>query len=579
MGGLAVPSLAVTKTDIGLDNFGKVSLIGHSDMVDSTKDSKAKTFNSDIYSPRYPNVSYEVNLAKYKEVLDELNAIVLAKYDAPAIYLDDIEERGVGAFLNKPLHFLEDTGRGFKPLKKVTTLPKEFHAFVGEPWHELKVDDKFIKAVDLYLSQKKFGGHLGKTKEGFDNLVNNYALETSRVTSLKPVVDYTANKHKAEDKVRKSKKLTQEMKEWAQDKADSVISNERIFNGWTYSGNKKFVQHSLNNVIKLMKKDLRGGENFFSGVGTLRSQVAKQFKSVAQIKKNRDSVISTEDIAELKEEVGSTYYDLIQALKPYSAFTLDGNPLIASDVVAEGLHEFAKTGSWESFKDVPESLKQEVNEFLTKLADAPTEYFEAKIQRAVGLDEFVYAVMPKDTSKQAKKVARKNGLTVRLYDENIEGDKQRVISGLKKVLFQDKRGSIQFSANIGFRSTQTIISLFENSDRSTFLHESGHFFLQVMQDLAEDTNPPKAIAEDWKIILKYLGVEKGADIGVEEHEKWARGFEKYLFEGNAPSIELQDAFSRFKMWLVSVYKQAVNLDVEIRRVRSYPCNQGRDQSC
>lgn len=50
---------------------------------------------------------------------------------------------------------------------------------------------------------------------------------------------------------------------------------------------------------------------------------------------------------------------------------------------------------------------------------------------------------------------------------------------------------------------------------------------------------------------------------VDQHEQFARGFEKYLATGKAPSIELQDAFARFKRWLVGVYKDLARLNVEI----------------
>jgi hypothetical protein len=50
---------------------------------------------------------------------------------------------------------------------------------------------------------------------------------------------------------------------------------------------------------------------------------------------------------------------------------------------------------------------------------------------------------------------------------------------------------------------------------------------------------------------------------VEQEEKVARGFEAYLLEGKAPSIELRDVFRRFKAWLLRVYKKAEALDVEL----------------
>ena len=125
-----------------------------------------------------------------------------------------------------------------------------------------------------------------------------------------------------------------------------------------------------------------------------------------------------------------------------------------------------------------------------------------------------------------------------------------------------KRGSIQFR-NVGRRDQKTIISLFEAADNSTFIHESGHFFLQVMQDVAESAEASDAIKADWQSTLNYLGVKSGEDIGVREHEKWAESFEKYLYEGKAPTIEMEGPFRKFKAWLQSVYKQATGLDIEI----------------
>ncbi|MEK9752564.1 MAG: hypothetical protein VW338_05045 [Rhodospirillaceae bacterium] len=53
--------------------------------------------------------------------------------------------------------------------------------------------------------------------------------------------------------------------------------------------------------------------------------------------------------------------------------------------------------------------------------------------------------------------------------------------------------------------------------------------------------------------------EPGADadaaayIGRAMHEQWARGAEDYFRTGQAPSVALQDAFNRFRAWLVSIY--------------------------
>lgn len=136
----------------------------------------------------------------------------------------------------------------------------------------------------------------------------------------------------------------------------------------------------------------------------------------------------------------------------------------------------------------------------------------------------------------------------------------------------DKRGFIQFGANRKFN-----ITLLEKANLSTFLHESGHFYLEVLGDLATAEGAPEQIRNDYATTLKFLGLESreqltldGKEKGsaeynraVEAHEKFARGFEAYLMEGNAPTPELQGIFQSFKSWLVMVYKQISALNVTL----------------
>src|SRR3546814_10545741 len=96
------------------------------------------------------------------------------------------------------------------------------------------------------------------------------------------------------------------------------------------------------------------------------------------------------------------------------------------------------------------------------------------------------------------------------------------------------------------------ISLFENADRSTFLHETGHFFLEVFGDIAAQEDAPQQARDDFAALLDWMGVESADEIGTAQHEQFARGFEQYLGEGRAPSPELRHVFAQFKAWILSV---------------------------
>lgn len=107
------------------------------------------------------------------------------------------------------------------------------------------------------------------------------------------------------------------------------------------------------------------------------------------------------------------------------------------------------------------------------------------------------------------------------------------------------------------------ISLFERADRSTFIHESGHFFLEVFRDIAQAEGATDQARADFAALLSWMGVESGDQIGREQHEQFARGFEKYLGTGQAPSPELRGVFGQFKAWILAVYRDLRALNVEL----------------
>ncbi|WP_347989505.1 JAB domain-containing protein [Methylomonas sp. AM2-LC] len=122
------------------------------------------------------------------------------------------------------------------------------------------------------------------------------------------------------------------------------------------------------------------------------------------------------------------------------------------------------------------------------------------------------------------------------------------------------------------------ITFLKKADASTFLHESGHFYLETLADLAAQADAPVEIVGDFERILEWFGINGGVDAWhalpfeqkIPYHEQFARGFESYLFEGKAPSLELAGIFNKFAAWLKKVYEHfsALNVELsdEVRRV-------------
>lgn len=128
--------------------------------------------------------------------------------------------------------------------------------------------------------------------------------------------------------------------------------------------------------------------------------------------------------------------------------------------------------------------------------------------------------------------------------------KAKIQSGLP--LFQGTRGS--------FNLDTLTMTLLQGSDLSTVIHESGHFYLEMLEKLANTTGAPQQVQDDFAKTMEWFGVTPAqwAQMTLEQkrpmHEQWAESFERWNMEGQAPSQGLQPIFSRFRAWLLSVYK-------------------------
>ena len=134
-------------------------------------------------------------------------------------------------------------------------------------------------------------------------------------------------------------------------------------------------------------------------------------------------------------------------------------------------------------------------------------------------------------------------------------------------LFQGPRGQIRVG---DVTQDPTVITLLQRADLSTFLHESGHFFLEVLMHVAAQPDAPQRVVDDMNAFLKWTGVEsmgQWSKMTTNEkrphHERFARGVEAFLYEGNAPSLELKSLFQRFRGWLLTVYRSLTQLNVEL----------------
>ena len=128
------------------------------------------------------------------------------------------------------------------------------------------------------------------------------------------------------------------------------------------------------------------------------------------------------------------------------------------------------------------------------------------------------------------------------------------------------RGRIVFPS-AGFGTGPSVIELFQSRDQSTFLHETGHLWLEQLRADAMEEGAPDQLKADWQAVQEWFAgnghpLADGV-IPADAHELWARGVERYLMEGKAPTPLLRKALEQFKAWLVAIYRTVDRLKAPI----------------
>jgi len=406
IGGLPVPSLAITSANNPLTSFGEITLIGDTYLADP-KQPTNKVFDTDVYSPRYPRSE-----KSFKSISDQ------TKFEKEILDLANQDEKSKFTYLD-----VEDALNEMRSSQIMTAY----------------MVDNNIKFPD-----SKYG---------------NGASE------------YFYNTDGAE----------QALQDWVEEKTAKYNIEDKIFNGYTPSGYRKYIPHNLENVVKILKGKIKNGENFTYGAGNIRASASKQFKNLEDIKKDRNKIVSKKEIENLKDETQDELSDLLVNIK--DNYRYDKNSFSYFDEAAASIGEFAggkKNALNETFENLSEEQLNTIKEYILKLKNAPTEYFEAKPQRAVALREFKAAVVPKGISDKFLSELNKRGLAVYQYDKKIEGDRQQKVneaSSEQDVQFMRTVNGEIYGAKL---PDGTIYINPEKLNANTAIHEFSHLWEQVM---------------------------------------------------------------------------------------------------
>lgn len=629
LGGLPMPSLAITKRDIPFGDFGEITLIGDKDMIDPRKSRSNEVFSRDAYTVRKPVVNYEVPAkidsdAFHKKYEETRKFLKKNSIDVGVINFSFYDgEESLAAMENNiaiKYYYVKNILKKDIPIKERTVTPSV---------RSERLFKEYPKLIHALKSSKVKKGDFSEVDQAarpyFDEMRQDIAMGKGLVgRSKRALAKWTTNGHINEEGVKelllrlstyeedKKKKpykevdrqdfvkdLRKTIEEAGIERFTAFVRSEfdSLYKDRYLWDNGKKYAFNIDNIVKLMKKyrgtnnEGPGGINY--GFNSLLAFLSKKFTSIRDIK-NHESLLASnkKELARYKkaEDMYNRLIDEAAELRGSYGMDLDMNLAELMKDTRDGkndLHGF------------PEDKKflQHIKDFLQEADKVTTDYFEAKPARKVTFDEFSGAVIPKGTSEETVNFLESQGIVVREYDQDVEGDREAKAKELGQklnVYFQNKyQGSYDRNANV--------IELFDGANESTVIHEGAHMFLSMLENMSQmseenvatyfngDTAKARAalkgmqgdlstirswtaFSEDHlseykgtileKEFTKYAEDIRAGKAGAMERwmqERFARGFEKYLMEGSAPTKEMQGVFRRFKKWLTDIYKTAKNL--------------------
>jgi hypothetical protein len=211
-----------------------------------------------------------------------------------------------------------------------------------------------------------------------------------------------------------------------------------------------------------------------------------------------------------------------------------------------------------------------------------------------GIIDFYENVFFKDISEYLKKKLKSKP---KIKAATVEGRDIKYIEITPELRKEVLQGQTFFQANktildkdapraaVTLQAGRTLINLFEGADKTSPFHEFGHIFFEIFQsaelkgtlpefdsDMAKLVNFAKKMETD----KLYVGKDGSAAVHITDGKLNTAGievvmdaFERYLYEGKAPSVELTSAFQRIKEWFKAVYRSIMHLptiDDDIRGV-------------
>lgn len=249
-----------------------------------------------------------------------------------------------------------------------------------------------------------------------------------------------------------------DVQKWIRGKLDGVLGDAGIYNGkdpYTANGNRRsfhstHYDYTLENIVKAMSEtqEERGGQVSGVTAGGLQARAVPSYNSVGEIKADSGRLGSVESdsyktqIQAVEERIRGVVDQIRKETKPHSDNSYEEGEIIGivlmdaakgKCTVASIVRTFAKEGY-----SISQSTAKRIQSLYNAAAELPTEYFEAKPQRAVGFDEVLAAVIPDNSSSAIREALSDAGVRTIEYPAGDETARLNAVNSVDDARFQLK---------------------------------------------------------------------------------------------------------------------------------------------
>ena len=493
LGGFPVPSIAITNPDINShEGFGNISVIFDKNTIDPESNKANKVYSRDAYTTRVPKVVNKIieegikqvskntgieewNLKEnYKEMTLEdaveklrQNENIMDKYLKDNNIKIDPVYKDFQGFTHLSQDSLQNFIKNHKELVDSSYTDKYSYSTYEKYYndvHDLFIND-LLKADNTIT--KKQAESLYKDYPGYNHW-NYFIKDLDTVNNLqgRQQLDEVATKYAKENVIDTN---SEQYKNYVKDLISPMYGEKYVRNNkdyYTNSGNprsfsQRYDTYTLDNLVKIMNETKGTGQesSFGVGINEIAGDASKRFKSIQDIK-NSENLLVTQNEEEHKqtiEKYNKQFRDLESSiLNKYSDSSIDGY-IWREKAIEDAIKNIARKKAAGKvvntdtvifqFKDngieINKNQAQKTINLIDNLSTLPTNYFEAKPQRAVGLDEVRAIVVPNNMNQELKQQLIDRGLNVVEYDANKEGDRQAKIKTLNEYKFSKNNGTWQ----------------------------------------------------------------------------------------------------------------------------------------